>query len=60
MVRVGHVSWLEADDPPSRVSPVASWTDVPLESGPLTVAGPRRIFTGFRNDPPYDLVSLGS
>jgi len=60
MVQVGHVSWLKAGDPPSRVSPVASWIVVPLASGPITVAGPRRIFTGFRNDPPYDSVVAGS
>jgi hypothetical protein len=39
MVQVGHVSWLEAGDPPSRVSPVASWIVVPLEADLLQWRG---------------------
>jgi hypothetical protein len=39
MVQVGHVSWLEAGDPPSRVSPVASWIVVPREADLLQWRG---------------------
>lgn len=56
---VGQVSWLEAAllafpgvVTPSGMESKRSETLL----GPLTVAGPRRIHTGFRVDPPADSV----
>ena len=58
---VGQVSWLEAALPafpgvgtPSGMGGQA-FRDV---LGPLTVAGPRRIHTGFRVDPPADSIVM--
>ena len=58
MFWVGQVSWLEAARlafpgiPPQWLFRV----DVPNSFGPLTVAGPRRILTGFRDDPPAEWI----
>ena len=53
--RVGHVSWLEAASF-SFPGPKPQWISLNERSeiglGPLTVAGPRRRHTGFRDGPP--------
>ena len=56
----GHVSWLEAAGarlPGTRVGPSGtSESAFRKKPGPLTVAGPRRIHTGFR-EPPRPILS---
>ena len=56
---MGHVSWLEAarfSFPEPRLQWIKSNRRSGIAPGPLTVAGPRRSCTGFRNDPlAYDL-----
>ena len=51
---MGQVSWLEAAllAFPGLLPQWPSQVGVPSVLGLLTVAGPRRFFTGFRDDPP--------
>jgi len=49
VARTENVSWLRADGSPSRVNDT-QWR-VSRYDVPVTVAGPRRTYTGFRESP---------